>query len=121
MKLILYFTLEFNSLHQLQEKERKKNETKRDETVKNEKRRRNCNSRKKKSKKTNEEETCSFFWIRLFSLLLIWSRFLIRYQVCFSLAHGTDGNLRMQDAQEFLGCVKTKLKKENTVERKDRL
>jgi hypothetical protein len=37
MNLILYFTLGFNSLHQLQEKERKKNETKRDETIKNEK------------------------------------------------------------------------------------
>jgi uncharacterized ion transporter superfamily protein YfcC len=106
MKLILYFTLEFNSLHQLQEKERKKNETKRDETVKNEKRRQNCNNRKKKSqKKRMKKKLVLFFLDQTLLPLLIWSRFLIRYQVCFSLAHGTDGNLRMQDAQEFLVCV----------------
>ena len=34
-------------------------------------------------------------------------------QMCFSLALGTDGNLRMQDAHRrvFLGRVKTELKK----------
>ena len=53
--------------------------------------------------------------------LLIRSRLLVRYQVCFSLAHGTNRNLRMQDTHEFLGYVKTELEKKNTVERKDGL
>jgi hypothetical protein len=53
--------------------------------------------------------------------LLIWSRLLVRYQVCFSLAHGIDGNSSMHNAREFLGYVKTELRKKGEyVERKDK-